>query len=93
MLDRYAVESYKSYGAYRDTCKDIEYGRDVGARCDALGVDSGHFLVPVSEGDEYGFSKNRQVIMSEEVVGQESSIVSLDVMHHLHCLDILRIAL
>ncbi|GIZ43012.1 hypothetical protein CKM354_000625800 [Cercospora kikuchii] len=66
---------------------------DVDARWDALGVDSGHFLVPVSEGDKYGFDKSRHVIMPEEVVGQESYIVSLDVMHHLHCLDTLRIAL
>ena len=47
---------------------------------------AGHFLVPVSEGGKYGFDKSRHVIMPEEVVGQESYIVSLDVMHHLHCL-------
>ncbi|KAH4197051.1 hypothetical protein HBH42_073530 [Parastagonospora nodorum] len=63
---------------------------NVSERWMALGQDSGHFLIPVSEGHKYDLDIKRHVTVPEGVAEQESFLVSLDVMHQIHCLDSLR---
>ncbi|EMD95383.1 hypothetical protein COCC4DRAFT_150591 [Bipolaris maydis ATCC 48331] len=55
-----------------------------------LGQDSGHFLIPVSEGHKYDLDIKRHVTVPKGVAEEESFLVSLDVMHQIHCLDTLR---
>ena len=47
---------------------------------------AGHFLIPVSEGHKYDLDIKRHVTVPEGTAEQESFLVSLDVMHQIHCL-------
>ncbi|CAA9959480.1 DUF3328 domain containing protein [Pyrenophora teres f. maculata] len=90
-LDRsYHVETFSpfNYSTSEYTLHPTE--GNVSERWMALGQDSGHFLIPVSEGHKYDLDIKRHVTVPEGVAEQESFLVSLDVMHQIHCLDTLR---
>ncbi|KXS98081.1 hypothetical protein AC578_1474 [Pseudocercospora eumusae] len=55
-----------------------------------LGVHANFITVPVSEGPTHGLDVHRHVILPHKINGEDHFIATFEVVHQLHCLDMLR---
>ncbi|EME85259.1 uncharacterized protein MYCFIDRAFT_202063 [Pseudocercospora fijiensis CIRAD86] len=55
-----------------------------------LGVHSNFITIPVSQGPAHGLDIHRHVILPEKINGEDHFIATIEVVHHLHCLNMLR---
>ncbi|KAF7195966.1 hypothetical protein HII31_02728, partial [Pseudocercospora fuligena] len=55
-----------------------------------LGVHANFITIPVSEGPTHGLDVHRHVILPDKINGEDHFIATFEVVHQLHCLDMLR---